>query len=341
MGERAHCEGSTKMDDRPSRTEKETMSGHRDLVIVGAGPAGLTAGIYAGRAGLNVAVFERQYPGGQAFVTDLIENYPGFPDGISGYELAERMRNQAEAFGVEIVTDNEVLAVEDDAASEHKLVRTASGSAVAALAIIIATGATYRKLGVTGEDRFWGKGISSCATCDAALYRDKHVVVVGGGDTALQEALFLARFVGKLTLIHRRDRLRAAKILQDRIFELAPKVQFRWNSVLTAVSGREYIESVSARNVQTGETDVISCDGVFIFVGFVPNSQFVSGYVDTDESGNIITDESMATSVKGVFACGDVRKNALRQVVSACGEGAVAAVAAQHYIEQEKGTAYP
>jgi len=329
------------MDDRPNRTEKETMKEHRDLVIVGAGPAGLTAGIYAGRAGLDVAVFDRQHPGGQAFVTDLIENYPGFPDGISGYDLAERMRNQAEAFGVEVVTDNEVLALEDDAAAQHKLVRTASGSTACALAIIIATGATYRKLGVTGEDRFWGKGISSCATCDAALYRDKHVVVVGGGDAALQESLFLTRFVGKLTLVHRRDRLRAAKVLQDRIFELAPKVQFRWNSVPIAISGGEYVESVSVRNVQTGETDVISCDGVFIFIGFVPNSQFIRGYVETDESGSIITDENMATSVKGVFACGDVRKNALRQVVAACGEGAVAAVAAQHYIEKKKGTAYP
>jgi len=316
------------------------MSECYDVVIVGAGPAGLTAGIYAGRAGLSVAIFERQYPGGQAFVTDLIENYPGFPDGISGYELAERMRNQAEAFGVEIVTDNEVLGVEEDRASGYKLVHTSSGSAVSAVAVIIATGATYRKLGVPGEDRFWGKGISSCATCDAALYRDKHVVVVGGGDAAIQESLFLLKFVGKLTLVHRRDRLRAAKVLQDRIFELASKVQFRWNSVVTAISGRELVESVSVENRQTGETEVIGCDGVFIFVGFVPNSDFVNSYVNTDESGRIITGQNMAASVKGVFACGDVRKGSLRQVVAACGDGAVAAVAAQRYIDDKKGTAY-
>ena len=317
------------------------MSEHYDVVIVGAGPAGLTAGIYAGRAGLSVAILERQYPGGQAFVTDLIENYPGFPDGISGYELAERMRNQAEAFGVQIVTDNEVLGIEEDRASDHKLVQASSGLKISALAVIIATGATYRKLGVPGEDRFWGKGISSCATCDAALYRDKHVIVVGGGDAAIQEALFLAKFVGKLTLVHRRDRLRAAKVLQDRIFELAPKVQFLWNSVLTAISGRELVESVSVENRQTGETEVIGCDGVFIFVGFVPNSSFVSSYVDMDESGRIITGENMATSVTGVFACGDVRKGALRQVVSACGEGAAAAVAAEHYVDEKKGDTYP
>lgn len=317
------------------------MSEYHDVVIVGAGPAGLTAGIYAGRAGLSVAILERQYPGGQAFVTDLIENYPGFPDGISGYELAERMRNQAEAFGVQIVTDNEVLGIQEDRASDHKLIRTSSGSTVSALSVIIATGATYRKLGVPGEDRFWGKGISSCATCDAALYRDKHVIVVGGGDAAIQESLFLAKFVGKLTLVHRRDRLRAAKVLQDRIFKLAPKVQFRWNSVLTAISGREFVESVSVENRQTDETEVIGCDGLFIFVGFVPNSQFASSYVDMDESGSIITEENMATSVKGVFACGDVRKGSLRQVVSACGEGAVAAVGAEHYVDEKKGTTYP
>ncbi len=328
------------MNDRQSRTEKRTGDEYYDLVIVGAGPAGLTAGIYAGRAGLRVAVFERQYPGGQAFVTDLIENYPGFPDGISGYELAERMRNQAEAFGVRIVTDNEVLEIEDERSSGRKLVRISSGAAVSALAVIIATGATYRKLGVPGEDRFWGKGISSCATCDAALYRDKHVVVVGGGDAAIQESLFLLKFVGKLTLVHRRDRLRAARVLQDRMFELASKVQFRWNSVLTAISGREYVETVSVENVQTGDTEVIGCDGVFIFVGFVPNSDFVNGYVDTDETGRITTGENMATSMEGVFACGDVRKGSLRQIVAACGEGAVAAVAAQRYIDDKKGTAY-
>jgi len=312
-----------------------------DVVIVGAGPAGLTAGIYIGRAGLSVAVLERQYPGGQAFVTELIENYPAFPDGISGYELAERMKNQAEVFGAEIVADTEVLRVEDDAVSGHKLVQTAAGSTVSALAVVIATGARYRKLGVPGEDRFFGKGVSSCATCDAALYRDKHVVVVGGSDTAVQESLFLARFVDKLTLVHRRDRLRASKVLQDRIFELAPKVEFRWDSVLTSISGRQSVESVSIKNVQTGATDVVKCDGVFIFIGFVPNSEIVQGYVQTDEWGYIIAEKSTATSVTGVFACGDVRKNALRQIVSACGEGAVAAVAAQHYIDEVKGTTYP
>ena len=329
-----------KGDDDANRREARIMHERYDVVIIGAGPAGLTAGIYAARAGLKVLMFEKQYPGGQAFVTDLVENYPGFPDGISGYELAERMKSQAEAFGIRLVTD-EVRAIEDDAASDRKLVRPAEGSTVLALAVIIATGATYRKLGVPGEDRFWGKGVSSCATCDAALYRDKHVVVAGGGDTAVQEALFLARFVSKLTLVHRRDRLRASKILQDRIVALAPKVAFKWSSILTSISGEDHVESVSIKHVQTDETSTVECDGVFIFIGFDPNSQFARDYLRTDASGYIVTDENMATSAEGVFACGDVRKNALRQIVSACGEGAVAAVSAQHYVDVKKGTVYP
>jgi thioredoxin reductase (NADPH) len=180
-----------------------------------------------------------------------------------------------------------------------------------------------------------------CATCDAPLYRDKHVVVVGGGNTAVQEAMFLAKFVRKLTLVHRRGRLRAAKILQDRIFRLEPKVEFRWNSVATGIAGENNVSGVSVKNVQTGETETIQCDGVFIFVGFTPNSGFARDYVETDESGYIITDENMATSVEGVFACGDVRKSALKQVVAACGEGAIAAFSAQHYIDEKRGTTYP
>jgi thioredoxin reductase (NADPH) len=311
-----------------------------DVVIIGAGPAGLTAGIYAARGGMDVAILERASPGGQAVITDLIENYPGFPDGISGFDLAELVRSQAEAFGAEIATA-EVVKIEDDAASEGKIIRTAEGSDVSALAVIIATGAVYRTLGIPGEGKLLGRGVSTCATCDAPLYRDKHVVVVGGGNTAIQESLFLAKFVSKLTLVHRRDRLRAAKVLQDRIFELGPKVEFRWNSVATRITGEGAVSGVSIENVQTGEKETVGCDGVFIFIGFTPNSEFARGYVETDESGYIVTNEKMATSVDGVFACGDVRKSPLKQVVAACGEGAVAAFSAQHYVDDKKGTAYP
>jgi thioredoxin reductase (NADPH) len=311
-----------------------------DVVIVGAGPAGLTAGAYAARAGLDAVILERASPGGQAVITDLIENYPGFPEGISGFELAERMRSQAEAFGAEIETA-EVVKIEDDGAGEDRIVRMAAGSAVSALAVIIATGAGYRKLGIPGEEKLLGKGVSTCATCDGPLYRDKHVVVVGGGNTAIQESLFLAKFVGKLTLVHRRDRLRADKVLQERIFKLEPKVGFRWDSVPTEVTGESAVSGLSIKNVRTGEEETIGCDGVFIFAGFVPNSGFVSGYVKTDEAGYIVADEKMATSVEGVFACGDVRKSSLKQVVAACGEGAVAAISAQHYIDEKRGTTYP
>jgi len=306
-----------------------------DVVIIGAGPAGLTAGIYAARGGLDVVILEKDYPGGQAFATDLIENYPGFPDGTSGYALTESMRVQAEKCGAEIETA-EVVRLEKDAAGSHKIVRTAAGRRVLALAVIIATGAQYRRLGIPGEEEFFGRGVSTCATCDAPLYRDKRAVVVGGGDTAVQGSLFLAKFVDTLTLVHRRHRLRATNILQNRIFELQPKIEFRWNSVATEVLGKDQVSGVSVKNVQTGEIETVPCDGVFILVGLTPNSQFVRGYVETDESGHIITDENMATSVEGVFACGDVRKNELKQVVAACGEAAVAAFSAQHYVDKRR-----
>jgi len=310
-----------------------------DVVIIGGGPAGLTAGTYASRAGLTVIIVEKQTLGGQVINAEVIENYPGFPLGISGFELAERMRSQAATFGAEITTD-EIAAIEDDPGTGYKTVLTGSGQRIAALAVVIATGASWRKLGIPGEDRLWGKGVSTCATCDAALYRDKHVVVVGGGDTAIHESLFLARFVNKITLVHRRDRLRATKILQDRISKLGQKVEFRWNSVVTEIAGTDHVTGVTVKSEQTGATELLGCDGVFVLVGFDPNSGFVRGYLAADEAGYIITDEGMATSVDGVFACGDVRRRPFRQIVTACGEGAVAAFAAQHYVEEKKGTAY-
>jgi len=314
------------------------MRAECDVAIIGAGPAGLTAGIYAARAGLSTLIFEKVYPGGQLATTDSIENFPGVVEPVGGFDLAERMRLQAVNYGTEIET-GEVIAVEDSEGSDYKVLRT-KDSSILAMAVIVATGASHRKLGVPGEERFWGKGISSCATCDGRFYKDKELVVVGGGETAVKESLFLTRFASKITLVHRRARLRASQILQSRLFAAQDKVNFRWESVVTEILGDEKVKGVSVRNLKTGKTDVISCDGVFIFVGFTPNSGFLRGYLETNEAGYIITDQNMATSVKGVFACGDVRKRLLRQVVTACGDGATAAFAAQQYVEEKKGTLY-
>jgi thioredoxin reductase (NADPH) len=309
-----------------------------ELAIIGGGPAGLTAGIYGARAGLSVGILEKQFPGGQVVATDSIENFPGIVEPVNGFELARRMEKQVEAFGAEIVTAG-ATSLEDAPDGENKLIGVGEQS-VLATAVIVATGASYRKIGIPGEDRFWGKGISCCATCDGAFYRDKEVVVVGGGDTAVKESIFLTRFVKKLTLIHRRDRLRATKTLQDRLVALQPQVEFRWDTVAEEIVGREKVTGVAVRNLKSGQTERLPCDGVFVFVGFVPNTEFVRGYLETDEKGYITTDQEMATSVPGIYACGDVRKKSLRQIITACGEGATAAFAAQHYIDEKKGTLY-
>jgi thioredoxin reductase (NADPH) len=309
-----------------------------DLAIIGAGPAGLTAGIYGARAGLNTIILEKLVTGGQVVTTDVVENYPGFPEPISGYEIIVKMEKQAKNFGVEIQS-REVTGISIPDGKNHKLISLSDGS-ISALAVIIATGAECRRLGIPGEDRFWGRGVSCCATCDGMFYRDKKVVVVGGGDAAVKEAIFLTKFVSKLTLIHRRDRLRATKILQDRIFAMTDKVEFAWETVIGEIMGDDKVEAVRLKSIKDGEYTILECDGVFIFVGFIPNTGFLKGFVNMDERGYIITDENMATSVPGVFACGDARKKLLRQIVTACGEGATAAYAAEMYVEDLKGTAY-
>ena len=309
-----------------------------DLAIIGGGPAGLTAGIYGARAGMSTLILERLSPGGQVVTTDIVENYPGFTEPINGYELAQRILTQATKFGVEI-RSAEVTGIDVHSQEEQKLISLGDES-ILARAVIIASGAHHRRLGVPGEERFWGRGISCCATCDGMFYRDKHVVVVGGGDTAIKEAIFLTRFVSKITLVHRRDRLRATKILQDKIFALGDKVEFAWKSVVKEILGDDQVRSVRLSSVDTGEERVLECDGVFLFVGFTPNTDFLRGVVELDERGYVITDDNMATSVPGVFACGDARKKLFRQIVTACGEGATAAFAAEMYVENMKGTAY-
>ncbi|MDT8378375.1 MAG: thioredoxin-disulfide reductase [Desulfotignum sp.] len=300
-----------------------------DLVIIGAGPAGLTAGLYAARARMNVLLIEKAVPGGQIIVTDWIENYPGFPEGISGFDLAEKMRVQAEALGLNMETA-EVHSLNLTRDVKEVMLKDKT---ITAKSLIIASGASPKKLGI-GEDRFMGKGISFCATCDAPFFKEKTVVAIGGGDTAVQEAIYLTKFVKKVYLIHRRDELRATKILQERAFA-NDKIEILWDTVATGVDGFFGIEGVHVKNVKTGEEKTLKANGCFIWVGILPNTQFLNDSVDIDAYGFIHADAKMQTSVPGVFAAGDVRDTPLRQVSTAVGDGAIAAVSAEHYIENE------
>lgn len=299
-----------------------------DLVIIGGGPAGLTAGLYAARARLNVILIEKIVPGGQVVISDLIENYPGFPEGISGPDLVQRMTDQVKRFDLNI-ENNEVIAI--DLSNPVKKI-TLNDRTITTHTVIIATGASPKKLGVPGEDTFFGKGISSCATCDGPFFKDSVVAAVGGGDTAVQESLFLTKFVKKLYLIHRSDQLRAEAILQERALA-SDKIEFIWDSVLTGINGLSHVENISVQNVKTGDITELSVDGCFIWVGILPNTQFLKDAVKLDEQGFIIADLNMETSVPGVFTAGDVRNTTLRQISTAVGDAAIAAFSAEQYIE--------
>jgi thioredoxin reductase (NADPH) len=298
-----------------------------DIVIIGAGPAGLTAGIYAARARMDVLLLEKAVPGGQVLVTDWIENYPGFPEGISGFDLSEKLKTQAEELGLKIETA-EVHSL--NLAGKVKAIILKDRS-ITSKSLIIASGASPRKLGI-GEDKFMGKGISFCATCDAPFFKEKTVVAIGGGDTAVQEAIYLTKFAKKVYLIHRRDELRAEKILQERAFA-NDKIEIIWDSVATGVDGFFGVESVKIKNVKTNEEKTLKADGCFIWVGILPNTSFLNESLKTDETGFIQADKNMQTSVPGVFAVGDVRNTPLRQIATAVGDGAMAAVSAEHFIE--------
>ena len=299
-----------------------------DLAIVGGGPAGLTAYLYAARARLNTVLIEKLSPGGQVLVTDFVENYPGFPDGLPGWELMDRFVAHVKKLGLNQVRDEVTgLALE----GELKRLLLASGKSLLSRAVIIATGAKPNQLGVPGEKELLGKGVSYCATCDGPFFRDQVVAVVGGGNTAVQEAIFLTKFARQVFLIHRRDKLRAQKILQERAFA-NEKITFVWDSVVTEILGREKVEAVKVKNRKTGEEKVLQVDGVFIFVGIKPQSDFVKGVLKLDEGGFIITDAEMRTEVPGVFAAGDVRSKACRQIVTAAGDGATAAYMAEHFL---------
>lgn len=300
-----------------------------DLVIIGGGPAGLTAGIYASRARLNVLLLEKVAPGGQVLVSDWIENYPGFPVGSSGYDLVTKMVEQAKRFGLTIET-SEVLSLDlSEAVKKIEL----NDKTITTLSIIIATGASPKKLGVPGEDMFIGKGVSFCATCDGPFFKEHVVAAVGGGDTAVQESIYLTKFAKKVYLIHRRDELRATKILQERAIA-NDKIEFVWDSVVTGIGGGlTNVEKISVKNVKTGEEKEIPVSGCFVWVGTFPNTFFLKDTLKVDENGFIIANHNMETSVPGVFAVGDVRNTPLRQIVTAVGDAAIAAVSAEHYIE--------
>lgn len=310
-----------------------------DIAIIGGGPAGLTAGIYCARARMKTLLLEKMACGGQILTADLIENFPGFPCGLKGPDLADMMLKQAEAFGLEISTKdvNKIILKKDE--KDPFIIETAEGNTFKALSIIIASGAVWKALGVSGEDKLRGRGVSYCATCDGPLFRNKDVVIVGGGDMALGDAIFLTRFANKVTLVHRRDRLRATKIIQERA-RLNKKIELCLNSVVSEVIGDKKVEGIKVKNISTNEEKFIKADGVFILIGLSPNSGVFRGLLKMDENGYIDSDEDMRTSIDGIFACGDVRNKPLRQVVTAAGEGATAAVSAEHYVERLKGTAY-
>ncbi|MBI4303728.1 MAG: thioredoxin-disulfide reductase [Chloroflexi bacterium] len=301
-----------------------------EVIIVGAGPAGLTAGLYASRARLDTLLIDRGTVGGQMVNAEEIENFPGFPQGISGFELGELMHQQATKFGLKTMTA-EVNGLE--LKGDRKVVKTTQGD-FAAKAAILAGGSVRQKMGVPGEEEFTGKGVSYCATCDAAFFRDQPVAVVGGGDAALGEALHLAKFGSKVTLIHRRNELRATRIMQERAFA-EPKIEFQWNSAVERVEGKDFVDKIRLRNVRTGDKSTLEVSGVFVSIGFKPDTDYLKDVLPLDEIGHIITNEIMETRTPGIFAAGDIRHNSARQVITAAGDGATAAIYAGRFLTEK------
>lgn len=302
-----------------------------DLVIIGGGPAGLTAGLYAARARMDVVLLEKATHGGQMLTTFHIENYPGFPDGIGGFELSDFMRKQVDNFGLDIRS-----ADVDGIEKEGDLFKLQTGGeTMTSRTIIVATGASPNKLGAPGEERLTGRGVSYCATCDGALYRDKAVAVVGGGDSAVEEALFLTRFASRVHIIHRRDALRAIPLTEERALT-NEKITMEWNSIVTEIQGEDEVTGLLLKDVKSGEERTLKVRGAFIYVGITPQTEFLGDLVDKDEENYIRTDLNMVSSVRGLYAAGDVRSQSIRQVASAVGDGATAAYYVYKYLE-EKG----
>jgi thioredoxin reductase (NADPH) len=309
-----------------------------DVIIIGGGPAGLTAGIYTSRARLKSLLIEKGLSGGQVTTTEFVENYPGFDEGVSGSELSSRMEKQAKKFGLEIIQAPVQKISLHEKIKKITLVGYDStlregNQEYEAKSIILSTGAHPKPLAVEGEDRYRGKGVSYCATCDGAFFKGEKLAVIGGGDSAVEEGIFLTRFAEIVYIIHRRDQLRATKISQERAFS-NPKIKFIWNSVVKKIDGEETVKTLHIKNVKTQEESVLDVQGVFIYVGYNPNTEFLKDVINLDENNYIITDEKMATSVPGIFAAGDVRANSIKQIAVAAGNGTTAAISAEKYIEE-------
>ena len=304
-----------------------------DVIIIGAGPGGLSAGVYAMRAALKTALIEKGAPGGQVINSDEVENYLGF-EHINGADLSIKFAQHAQSYGLETINE-EVVAVEPGL--EFHRVKLANGNELKSLAIILATGGNPRKLEIPGEDANYGKGVSYCGVCDGFFFRNKTVVVVGGGDTAAEEALYLAKLAEKVYLVHRRDALRASMILQERV-KAECKIDIQWNTVVTAIEAdANEVTGVALQDTQTGDTRTLATNGVFIFIGFVPNNQLVPAGIKMNADGYVVTDEKCESAIDGIFVIGDLREKYARQIVIAAADGCTAALAAAHYVENKKG----
>lgn len=310
--------------------------GVEKIVVIGSGPAGLTAAIYAARAALNPLVIAGSVSGGQLMTTTEVENFPGFPEGILGPELMQNMMQQASKFGARLIYED---AVRVDLTQHPFTVETSGGKIFRCLALIVATGASPRRLGLESEEKFFGRGVSTCATCDGWFHRDKVVGVVGGGDSAMEEALYLTHHASKVYVIHRRSQLRATKIMQQRAFS-NPKIEFIWDSVVTEVLGDEKVTGVRLKNVKTGEDRVLDLDGLFLAIGHEPNTKLFKGQLALDKQGYIVVDRFQRTSVPGVFAAGDCHDHTFRQAVTAAGFGCAAAITAERWLGELEAKGY-
>jgi thioredoxin reductase (NADPH) len=320
---------STQLAVKPKLKPKAEIGASYDLIIVGGGPAGLAAAIYAGRARLKTLLIEKMVLGGQASNAYLIENYPGFPEGVSGHELARKMAEQAGKLDLPVLWGK----ASELRRSDRQYEVVVEERTIRAKAVIIAAGSESKKLDIPGEEEFRGRGVSYCAACDGPFYKNKHIMVVGGGNSAVEEALFLTRFAAKVSLVHRRDQLRADLILAERA-KAHPKIYFFWHSALEEIKGEKFVKEAILKDTTTGKKLIVPVDGIFIYIGNQPGTGWLNGLVKLDDQGCIVTDDRMRTSAEGVLAAGDIRQKSLRQVVTAAADGAIAAEAAREYIEK-------